>query len=200
MQTQLQSRSQVGIHDIFLPIPMKVTSLSGEQIISRQGYSRVIKEGKFVKLPAFSPASLFLGGSIFKSSHCSFDLDVTSYSVVRDQPMHDLWDSRPLWEAISLSVFMNPKEAWNIADIADSLQTTSSRVRRTLFSQGNCFTEICNTQRLMRSLFELAGLERSIPDISNRIGWSQSYDFETSFYNRFKVSADVICGMKFYAR
>lgn len=176
---------------------MKVTSLNGEQIINRQGYSRVIREGQFVRLPAFVSASLILGGSLFKGSHCSLDLEVINSSILNVESLNDLLHSRPLWEVLSLSVFMNPQEGWSVENIADSLRTTSSRVRRTLFSQGNCFTEICNTQRLMRALFELTGGEYRRCNVASRIGWHQSSDFESCFYDRFKVSADTILGMRF---
>jgi transcriptional regulator GlxA family with amidase domain len=150
-----------------------------------------------MRLPAFVSASLIFGGSIFKRSHCSFDLEMIDSSILSVDSLNDLLHSRPLWEVLSLLVFMNPQEGWSVENIANSLRTTSSRVRRTLFSQGNCFTEICSTQRLMRALFELTSGKGRCYNIANRIGWHQSSDFESCFYNRFNVSADAILKMRF---
>ncbi|AEI82388.1 hypothetical protein CNE_BB1p09770 (plasmid) [Cupriavidus necator N-1] len=179
---------------------MHITLRKGEQVLMRRGFSRALREGQTVSVPAFESIDLHLTGGIFSPSECRLDL-----VDAPPQPLEELkrigtgggiGQVQYLRELISGTVFQNPQEAWSAQVMASALQTTPDRIRTALFMQGAAFTELCRTQRLMRALFDSFRFNLTVADLKDRVGWGDSRDLEASFHDWFGVSLHTVARLR----
>lgn len=179
---------------------MSITASDGDQLLTRRGYERPLRQGQTVRIPAFESVDLQLTGGLFSPSACT--LELSELPKHGHSPLSDLHDGDVddkimyLRELISGSVFQHPQEVWNAAKMAGALQTSPNRIRSRLFMQGVAFTQLCKTQRLMRALFESFRFDLSVSDLKARVGWSENHDLEASFYEWFGVSLQTISRLR----
>lgn len=179
---------------------MHITATEGDQTLTRRGFPRPLREGQSVRIPAFESVDLHLTGGIFYPSECHLVLVDAPIQLQNESPRYATGNANAkvehLRELISGSVFQNPQEAWNANTMASTLQTTPSRIRTALFTQGAAFTQLCRTQRLMRALFDSFLFDLSVTDLKTRVGWGDGRDLEASFYDWFGVSLQTVARMR----
>lgn len=201
MQVQIRCRTRVSLHRLIPAFPMRITSCRGQHTLTRRGFSRTLREGHTVSIPAFESVDLHLTGGLFSPSACYLELDDAAIDV-RDprSVIKVVGGTAPkvqyLRELISGTVFHNPQEAWNARVMANALDMTPDRIRTALFKQGAAFTQICRTQRLMRALFESMQCNLSVADLRARVGWSDKRDLEACFYDWFGVSLQTVSRLR----
>ncbi|MCA3186232.1 MULTISPECIES: hypothetical protein [unclassified Cupriavidus] len=177
---------------------MRVTSLRGQQAVARRGFTRPLKEGESVCIPAFESIDIHLAGGVFAPSRCQIDLADTPIAGLHTVPFPSANAARIdyLRELISGTVFHNPQQTLNAQAVAKSLDTTPKRIQSALFMQGAAFTQLCRTQRLMRALFDAVQFNVSVADLTSRVGWVDPRDLETSFYDWFGVSLQTVSRLR----
>lgn len=197
MQVQIRCRSRVSLHRLIPAFPLRITASRGQQILAARGFSRTLREGQTVSIPAFASIDLHLAGSLFSPGACDLVLDDAAVDL---HTVMKVGATAPkveyLRELISGTVFHHPQQEWNAQVMASALQTTPDRIRTALFRQGAAFTQICRTQRLMRALFESIQSNLSVADLKARIGWADSRDLEASFYDWFGVSLQTVSRLR----
>jgi hypothetical protein len=201
MQVQIRSRTRISLHRLIPAFPMRITSSRGQNTLVTRGFSRTLREGQTVSIPAFESLDLQLAGSLFYPSACVLVLDDARIDIA-DSRSGLKWDGGTapkieyLRELISGTVFHHPQQEWNARVMASALRTTPDKIRATLFRQGAAFTQLCRTQRLMRALFESIQFNLSVSDLRERVGWSDSRDLESSFYDWFGVSLQAVSRLR----
>ncbi|MFJ4291166.1 hypothetical protein ACIP1U_15475 [Cupriavidus sp. NPDC089707] len=197
MQVQIRCRSRVSLHRLIPAFPLRITASCGHHMLAARGFSRTLREGQTVSIPAFASIDLHLGGSLFSPSACNLVLDDAAVDL---RTVMRVGSAAPrveyLRELISGTVFHHPQQEWNARVMASALQTTPDRIRTALFRQGAAFTQICRTQRLMRALFESIRCNLSVADLKARVGWTDSRDLEASFYDWFGVSLQTVSRLR----
>lgn len=184
MQVQIRCRARISLRRLVPAFPMRITPSRGQHTLTVRGFSRPLREGQAVSIPAFASVDLHLAGSLFSPAECHLEL-------VNTPP-----DAPHLRDLISGVVFHNPQQAWSASVMASTLHTTPGKIRSTLFTQGAAFTQICRTQRLMRALFESIQGNLSVTDLKARVGWADSRDLEASFYDWFGVSLQTVSRLR----
>lgn len=200
MQVQIRCRSSVSLHRLVPAFPMSITATRGEQALTRRGFTRPLRQGQTVGIPAFESVDLQLTGGIFCPSECTLSLSdghgvapmelsafATGGASAKVERLHEL---------ISGTVFRNPHKPWNANVLASTLQTTPNKIRTALFTQGAAFTQLCRTQRLMRALFDSFLFDLSVADLRQRVGWGEGKDLESAFYDWFGVSLDTVARLR----
>ncbi|WP_240987761.1 hypothetical protein [Cupriavidus taiwanensis] len=200
MRVQIRCRTHVTLHRLVPAFPMKITARRGEYTLTRRGFSRPLREGQTVGIPAFESIDLHLAGALFSPASCQLELDdVGLHALDRHavlKPRGTSTNVEYLRDLISGNVFHRPEQEWNANVLANALQTTPDQIRTTLFRQGAAFTQICRTQRLMRALFESIQFKLSVADLRTRVGWTDKRDLEASFYEWFGVSLQTVARLR----
>ncbi|GJG97720.1 hypothetical protein [Cupriavidus pauculus] len=179
---------------------MSITAIRGEQTLARRGFTRPLREGQTIGIPAFESVDLHLTGGIFCPSECILCLaDGHGVPPIELPALATGGTSakvQQLRALISGTVFQNPQEAWSANVMATTLQTTPNKIRTALFTQGAAFTQLCRTQRLMRALFDSFLFDLSVADLRQRVGWGDGKDLEASFHDWFGVSLDTVARLR----
>lgn len=200
MQVQIRCRSRVSLHRLVPAFPMSITATRGEQTLSRRGFTRPLREGQTIGIPAFESVDLHLTGGIFFPSECTLSLSDSHGVSSKELPAFATGSAsakvQHLRELISGTVFQNPQETWNAKVMATTLQTTPNKIRTALFTQGAAFTQLCRTQRLMRALFDSFLFDLSVADLRQRVGWGDGKDLEASFHDWFGVSLGTVARLR----
>lgn len=200
MQVHIRCRHRVSLQRLVPAFPMSITVATGELSLTRRHFTRVLREGQTIAVPAFESVDLGLTGDMFRPSACVLSLadhhDADARTAAR---MHAAGVASPvqqLRELVSGTVFRNPQQTWNANVMATTLQTTPHRIRAALFTQGAAFTQLCRTQRLMRALFDAFLLDLSVADLRQRVGWAEGSDLESSFHDWFGISLDTVARLR----
>lgn len=200
MKVQIRCHSRVSLHRLVPAFPLSITAIRGEQTLARRGFTRPLREGQTIGIPAFESVDLHLTGGIFCPSECILCLaDGHGVPPIELPALATGGTSakvQQLRALISGTVFQNPQEAWSANVMATTLQTTPNKIRTALFTQGAAFTQLCRTQRLMRALFDSFLFDLSVADLRQRVGWGDGKDLEASFHDWFGVSLDTVARLR----
>lgn len=199
MHVQIHSRSRISLHRLVPACPMTICASSGTPVLTRRGYTRTLREGQTVAIPAFEPVDIHLTGGLFSPSACRIAIDDAAMQSLDLHPGSACAHTQRalvLRDLVSGSVFSHPDRDWNANVLADVLRTTPGQVRNVLFRQGAALTDICRTQRLMRALFETCQANLTVADLKARVGWAGNGDLEGSFYNWFGVTLDTVARLR----
>ncbi|PLP96599.1 AraC family transcriptional regulator [Cupriavidus pauculus] len=185
MRLSIESASHLRLARLVPAFPMTVTATRGTAVMRRNGFARTLVPGLPCIVEPFHGVDLLVTGCAGQPAGCRIEI----------APASDTGDHRLLHRALSRRIFLQPDLPWSADFAAELLGESPRQIRRTLFAEGAAFGDLCRTQRLMRLLFESTHGHRghaSLGSLKRRMGWPASHDLESSFYDRFGITLDVL--------
>jgi AraC-like DNA-binding protein len=178
MRVHLQSYSHVSLSRLLPAFPLTIVATRGRSLMRRRGFDRILVPGQRIIVAPFEAIELHLDGAAMQPSSCTME--------IQEHPVGSR--ALPFHHRLSQRVFLHPERAWSADFLADLLNTSPPRIRSMLFSEGAALTDLCRTQRLMRTLFEVLEGKVSARELSGRVGWPPRSDLEPAFYDWFGIS------------
>lgn len=191
MHVQLQCRTPLLLQRLIPAFPVTLIALNTGHSIRQRGYRRSLPVGHPVRVPAFEPFDLQLTGDTFSATGCAIELNEEETTSL---PLSAQEKALPV--LVSRLIFREPDTPWNAKSTATSLGMEPERLRALLFARGAALSQLCRTQRLMRALFESAQTEMPVGHLKRRIGWPETGDLETTFYEWFGVSLQTVAQLR----
>ncbi len=181
MHLHLLAPLHISLRRLVPAFTLSVRATQGRTIVCLRGYERLLAPGQSATVPAFEGVALHLLGNSTQAASCLVELYTEPISALGKSLHHHL----------SRCVFLEPHHTWNATFVAERFGISPARTRRILFSQGTALTDLCRTQRLMRTLFDILTDEMPLGELKRRGGWPTGYDLEAAFHDRFGLTTQA---------